>query len=193
MKEQQKEDLFRALGEVGSDLVDMAEKRTFAPRRWRRWGSIAAGLAVAVCLTALALPYFPSGCGASSENTEDYSRSAPDENEAAYEEETAAEGRDSAAAYDADAGGTTESPSDAEAGIRFAVDGVWYEIAPGLEAPLSGRPEDLGSVRGIVTEADWEELDGCTVYAAGGGSQAVYVQTADGYYYAAAVLSDPQG
>lgn len=180
MKDQNKEYLFRALGEVGSDLVNMAEKRTAFPNRWRRWGTIAAGLVLVVCLTTLALPYFPKGCGASSESDAgSYARSG-DQNEAPAEaadaagmseetEEDAIEGADMPAAYGAEP-------------LRFAVDGAVYELQSDAPIPLETPPEDLGSVQGVVSASDWEELLGCTVYAAADG--AVYVETAEGYYAA---------
>ena len=79
MKEEKQERLFRALGDVGSDLIDMAEKQTFAPSHWRKWGSLAACLAVILCLSVLALPYFPKGCGSGkSSSTVNESTSAAD-------------------------------------------------------------------------------------------------------------------
>ena len=56
------EKLFTALADVGDDLLDMAQNKRFV-NPWKRWGKIAACLAVVICLTALALPYFPMGCG----------------------------------------------------------------------------------------------------------------------------------
>ena len=64
-----KEDLLRALGDVGEDLLHMAEHKKFY-NQWKRWASIAACLALVVSLSVLALPYFPMGCGSSAEKTE---------------------------------------------------------------------------------------------------------------------------
>lgn len=60
------EKLFSALGDVGEDLLQMAEQRRFV-NPWRRWGVLAACFALVVSFSVLALPYFPMGCGASSE------------------------------------------------------------------------------------------------------------------------------
>jgi len=51
------EKLFRALGDIGADLVEKAETKTFRPKQWRRWGALAACLALVLCLTAVAVPY----------------------------------------------------------------------------------------------------------------------------------------
>lgn len=51
-----KETLFQALSDVGDDLLDMAENKRFV-NPWRKWGQMAAVLAVVVCLGALAAPY----------------------------------------------------------------------------------------------------------------------------------------
>ncbi len=64
-----KEDLLRALGDVGEDLLHMAEHKKFY-NQWKRWASLAACLALVVSLSVLALPYFPIGCGASMEKSE---------------------------------------------------------------------------------------------------------------------------
>ena len=63
----EKETLFRAIGDVGGDLIHMAETRTFHSSPWRRWGALAACLALVLCVSAIALPYFPRGCGAAPE------------------------------------------------------------------------------------------------------------------------------
>ena len=62
-----KETLFHAIGDVGDDLIHMAETRTFHSSPWRRWASLAACLALVLCVSAIALPYFPKGCGAAQE------------------------------------------------------------------------------------------------------------------------------
>jgi len=50
------EKLFRAVGDVGGDLIHMAEAKTFAASPWRRWGALAACLALVACLGFAALP-----------------------------------------------------------------------------------------------------------------------------------------
>ncbi len=64
-----KEDLLRALGDVGEDLLHMAEHKKFHSQ-WKKWASLAACLVLVVSLSVLALPYFPMGCGASMEKSE---------------------------------------------------------------------------------------------------------------------------
>ena len=59
----QEEKLLRALTEVGDDLIARADSCRYGPNPWKRWGSLAASLALVVSLTALALPYLPMGCG----------------------------------------------------------------------------------------------------------------------------------
>ena len=36
-RDKRRETLFRAIGGVGGDLIDMAEKRVFRAGIWRRW------------------------------------------------------------------------------------------------------------------------------------------------------------
>ena len=57
------ERLLEALSYIGDDLLWMAEHSQFA-NPWKKWGSLAACLALVLSLTVLALPYFPIGCGA---------------------------------------------------------------------------------------------------------------------------------
>lgn len=59
----QEEKLLRALTDVGDDLIARADDCRFGVSPWKRWGSLAASLALVVSLTALALPYLPMGCG----------------------------------------------------------------------------------------------------------------------------------
>lgn len=65
MKQDREEKLLRALNDVGDDLVTRAGDCRYAPNPWKRWGAIAASLALVISLTALALPYFPMGCSSS--------------------------------------------------------------------------------------------------------------------------------
>lgn len=64
----QEEKLLRALGDVGDDLIIRADGCRYGPNPWKRWGSVAASLALVLSLTALALPYFPIGCGSAEKN-----------------------------------------------------------------------------------------------------------------------------
>ncbi len=180
MKDRDQEYLFCALGEVGSDLVNRAEKQTAFSDRWRRWGTIAAGLVLVVCLTTLALPYFPVGCGAASESAANGAARSADQNEkTAVAADEAGMPETTADSAEEDA----EKPAAyAASPVCFEVDGAAYELRSDEPVPPETPPEDLGSVQGVVTASDWEELLGCTVYTAADG--AVYVETAEGYYAA---------
>ena len=50
--------LFLAVGEVGADLVDLAENRSFRPGVWRRWGALAACMVLLVGAALTVLPRF---------------------------------------------------------------------------------------------------------------------------------------
>ena len=63
MNNPQNENLFLALGEVGGDLVELAERGTFRPNLWRRWGAVAACMALLIGLASWALPKFSGGAG----------------------------------------------------------------------------------------------------------------------------------
>lgn len=78
MDRDRQEKLLRALNDVGDDLVAMARERRFGVSPWRRWGALAASLALVVSLTALALPYFPMGCGSSSDSAAETQATAED-------------------------------------------------------------------------------------------------------------------
>lgn len=62
MKTDREEKLLRALNDVGDDLVTGAGNYQASTGGWKRWGAIAASLALVISLTALALPYLPIGC-----------------------------------------------------------------------------------------------------------------------------------
>lgn len=193
------EKLFRAIGEVGGDLIDMAEKRVFTPSRWRRWGSIAACLAVILCLSTLALPYFPMGCGSSAPNQ----NTSSDEN-LAVSADTAPADTAPEEVDPADSGTTEESPE---------TPGIGTEETDGVEAGRTKEqlvflntvyyPEALYSAEeargylsdylGTVTDADQASLIGAPVYLKSGSSVRqdgdtgvpleIFVETGDGYLY----------
>ena len=64
MKTDREEKLLRALNDVGDDLVTGAGNYQASAGGWKRWGAVAASLALVICLTALALPHLPMGCSA---------------------------------------------------------------------------------------------------------------------------------
>ena len=210
-----KEYLFRALGDVGDDLIHMAETRKFY-NQWKKWVSLAACLALIVSLSALVLPYFPMGCGSSKESTteecaapaEKEKAEAPAEEAPAMEEEAKME-----AATEESAPVEEEAPADgtpeAETGVmdqipeghdvtQLTVCSTIYYTQLVQEAYVDGKPAALGEYIGDVTESDDESLIGCAVYAVpystwfsnhavNGQSvpQNIYVEGPNGWFFAA--------
>lgn len=95
------ERLFRAIGDVGDDLIARADRPAQKQRAWLRWGALAACCALVIGLAALALPQMGFGAAsadnAAANSTAEFSvqdttaaenaKSAPtDANEAAAEE-----------------------------------------------------------------------------------------------------------
>ena len=178
-----KELLFRALNDVGDDLLHMAENRRFA-NPWKKWASLAACLVLIVSLSVLALPYFPMGCGASVKTEEapaamEESAAAP---EAETQENTKAEApaeetpvKEEALEEEAAVEEPTGDVPDQEAGTSDSVtadqgEADWFVVCDTLyyvDAVLTGEemPRDAGDYLGDVTDAAEEELLGCSVYA----------------------------
>lgn len=116
------EDLIRALGDVGDDLIQLAQsKKTVSP--WKKWVSLAACTVLVISLGMLTLPYFPMGCGASSEEPQ-----APDlqaDMEYVVSESEAEEAPMESPVEDKETGsGVTEGAVEAsmEAQVRLAVE-----------------------------------------------------------------------
>lgn len=180
------EELFRAIGDVGGDLIDMAEKATFAPSRWRRWGSIAACLVVLAGLTALLLPYVTMG---SSENS---TATVLEAKPGAAPEEPAAE--DMASVEE-------DTDSTAEAALKTDMDGmnalaskeqlIFGDVIYYVEALYSDEEAQthLGRYLGTVTDADEEAYIGERVYQKSGSDMQdglpleIFVLTEKGYLY----------
>lgn len=201
-----KEFLFRALGDVGDDLLHMAEHKKFSSP-WKKWGALAACLALIVSLSALALPYFPMGCGSSNANESASSDTAmPEMNEesSVVEAETPAEeapaevesptGEEAAVEDSVEAG---EPELDQAAGTtRVTVCSTVYYIKIGVT--LDGqKPGNVGEYLADVTDSNDEALIGCPVYAVmyttwysnyavDGQSvpQDIYIDGPDGWLYA---------
>lgn len=164
--------LFRALTEIGDDLLLMAQNKKFV-NPWKRWGKLAACIALVVCLAAISLPYFPMGCGAAKQ-----APAAKEEAPAAEESvlETPAEEAPMEEAPEEEP--TEEAPAlDAEPGEVVSVffDGRRYELQPGIV----DAPDNLGETLGVVEESDGRDLTGCTIYAMA-GSENIYVWTPEG-------------
>ena len=155
------EKLLRALGDIGDDLLCMAEHRRFA-NGWKKWASLAATLVLVVSLGLLALPYFPMGCGAS----------APDRNNSAVSStETApADSVDTSSKPEIDQGldDAAESPEQeqnaAETKTTVVCGGTIYYLNETVVLP-GQTPANLSEAVGTVTESSDETLVGCTVYA----------------------------
>ena len=185
------EKLLEALTGVGDDLLELAQNKRF-PNPWRRWGKIAACLALVLCLTALALPYLPMGCGSAKSEAPMADTSGANEKADVTEEAAPAETPELPAEE-------PEAPVENDGGVektmtKFVVCGTYYYLQPQYATSLDEPPEELGEELGTVTSADLPELLGCTVYkeqnsavfdryAVDGQAvtQNVWVRTADGY------------
>lgn len=174
------EKIFEALSGVGDDLLQMAQDRRF-PNAWRRWGRTAACLALVVCLTAIALPYFPIGCGSSTEAPAmaeppaATQEAAPMEN--AVKEESKAEEVKKEEPKE-------ETRPENEEGKSEEVVSVWfrdvrYELQPGVVEKL----QDLGEPLGEVEASDGRDLTGCRIFAVP-ASEDLYVETPEGFVLA---------
>lgn len=120
MKQDKQEKLLRALNDVGDDLVTGAEDCRYAPNPWKRWGAIAASLALVISLTALALPYFPMGCGAADS-------AAPEENQTTAPDSDRNETADQNSSIDSSMEDKTTAPEDPSYG--FSDDAILDAVA----------------------------------------------------------------
>ena len=156
--EKRGERLFRAIGGVGGDLIDMAEKRMFRAGLWRRWLPVAACLALVAGMGLLTWRQIWSG-------------QVPNGRDLASPAETAQE---PAAAPEEPSAPASELPAQAENGgsgemaaqvrQRLTVKGVVYYVeAVYGQLPSKERP---GSWLGTVSKADDPDLVGADVYAA---------------------------
>ena len=164
------ERILEALNDIGDDLLDMAQNRRFV-NHWKRWGRTAACLALVICLTALALPYFPVGCGSSTETAAP--EAAPEAPAAVEKQEIPME---EAPAEECMPEAEEAPAADVTEVITVWMGGIGYEIQPGVREV----PEDLGKELGMVEKSDGRPLDGCKVFAAleSGG---IYVEVPEGY------------
>lgn len=166
------EKIFEALTDIGDDLLEMAQNRRFI-NHWKRWGRTAACLALVICLTALALPYFPVGCGSSSHETAapaPEAAPAPQAPSAAPEEAPAPEAApEEAVPESAPTADSTETVT------------VWFaDAAYELQSGVLEAPEDLGEPLGEVETSDGRDLNGCLIFAVL-ESEDIYVQVPEGY------------
>ncbi len=173
------EDLFRAIGDVGDDLIHMAEHRRFSGQ-WKKWLSMAASIALIVSLGALALPYFPMGCGAKSAAPEaapeepKYSMDVMDQESKAEEPEAPMEAEpeaEEAAPMEPNTGASTndavmEEPQDEAVRkdvTQITICSTVYYLRPGI-VKEGATPGNLGQYIGEVETSDNEAYIGCPVY-----------------------------
>ena len=171
------EKLFEALCNIGDDLILMAQNKRYI-NHWKRWGRTAACLALVLCLTVLALPYFPMGCGTKEEAPAEAPAETPAETPAERPAETPAETPAEAPAEEAE----QEAAPQEVVTVWFA--DTAYEVQQIVEAP-----EDLGELLGQVQASDGRDLIGCNVYAAAAHDE-IYVETETGEYLSAVKAQD---
>lgn len=169
------EKLFEALCGIGDDLLLMAQDKRYI-NHWRRWGRTAACLALVLCLTVFALPYFPMGCGAAKEAPAE-SSAIPAETPAETPAEAPAE-RPAEESAEEESGVKEEAKEDQmpEEVVTVWFADVAYEIQQTVE-----KPADLGELLGHVQASDGRDLAGCKVYASE-TPERIYVETETGEY-----------
>lgn len=205
------EKIIDALGDIGDDLLLMAHTRRFVSH-WKRWLRTAACLALVICLTALALPYLPIGCGSSSKDSTETAmppdmqqdatiEEAPAEAEPETEEETASgetAPEDSPEGAPADTEDTCpeEKIETSQALCQLVVQSTIYYLDESVVLP-GETPSNIGEYIGDITSSDDTTLTGCKAYAMSGtvwfsnhavDGQSVpaeiYVDSPDGWLFA---------
>ena len=180
------EELFRAVGQVGDDLIARAEKTPARQAsRWKPFVALAACCVLLVGIAALVLPGWlgssksadtAAPAAAAEENARAYSEDILVESaapEAEFEEYAAAQ---EAPAADAPAEDATGSSAKAQAVETGAPDGDWivfggqyYILAPANDpahpAGEGGDGEARGAQLGTVDDSSDDTLIGCAVYA----------------------------
>ena len=185
------EKLFRAVGQVGDDLIARAEKTP--ARQASRWRSLAALAACCVLLVGIAALTLPSWLGSSKSADTAAPAAAAEENARAYSEDILVESAAPEAEFeeyataqeapameappaDAPAEDATGSSAKAQAAEAGAPDGDWivfggqyYILAPANDpAHLAGEGGDgeaRGAQLGTVDDSSDGALIGCAVYA----------------------------
>lgn len=175
------EDLFRAIGDVGDDLIHMAEHRRFS-NQWKKWLSMAACMALIASFGVLVLPYFPMGCGAGSAAPEmavpeepkysyaddimDQEVKAEEPMEAPMESEPEAEESVEPNAGASTNDGMMEESQNEKVGedvTQITVCSTIYYLRPGI-VKEGATPGNLGQYIGEVEDSDNEAYIGCPVY-----------------------------
>ena len=180
------EELFRAVGQVGDDLIARAEK---APaRQASRWRPLAALAACCVLLVGIAALVLPGWLGSSKSADTAAPAAAAEENARAYSEDILVESAapeaefeeyataQEAPAMEAPAADAPGSSAKAQAVETGAPDGDWivfggqyYILAPANDpahpAGEEGDGEARGAQLGTVDDSSDGALIGCAVYA----------------------------
>lgn len=187
------EELFRAVGQVGDDLIARAEKTPARQvSRWRPLAALAACCVLIVGIAALTLPSWlgssktastaaPAAAAEESASARAYSEDILVESaapEAEFEEYATAQEAPAmeAPAADAPAEDATGSSAKAQAAEAGAPDGDWivfggqyYMLAPANDpahlASEGGDGEARGAQLGTVDDSSDGALIGCAVYA----------------------------
>lgn len=185
------EELFRAVGQVGDDLIARAEKTP--ARQASRWRPLAALAACCVLLVGIAALVLPGWLGSSKSADTAAPAAAAEENARAYSEDILVESAApeaefeeyataqeapamEAPAADAPAEDATGSSAKAQAAEAGAPDGDWivfggqyYVLAPANDpahpAGEGGDGEARGAQLGTVDDSSDGALIGCAVYA----------------------------
>ncbi len=154
------ETLFRALGDIGDDLLHMAATKKFV-NPWKKWASLAACLALVICLGTLVLPYFPMGCG-SAGSPQEPEMEAPAETESMTP--TAPESGEESVEMEAPEKTPMPEPDSGE-GVEetWVVYGSTYYYLNGTV--FYEKPENLGEKLGVVEDSTGGGLVDCPVYA----------------------------
>lgn len=181
------EELFRAVGQVGDDLIARAEK---APaRQASRWRPLAALAACCVLLVGIAALVLPGWLGSSKSADTAAPAAAAEENARAYSEdilvesaapeaefeeyataqETPAMEAPAADAPAEDATGSAKAQAGAPEGDWIVFGGQYYILAPANDpahpAGEEGDGEARGAQLGTVDDSSDGALIGCAVYA----------------------------
>lgn len=175
------ETLFRALSDVGDDLLELAQTKSFV-NPWRRWAKTAACLALVLCLTALVLPSFPRGCGSAKDQSQIPEAAEDVQSPSASPEETNADTAVPEEGSGEYGSGEKQEAADAAEPVTFRFEEQTYALESGpLEAPVTVG-EDLG------TPESWNgrDLSGCRLYSSEEPDM-LYVETPEGIYQAFAV------
>lgn len=153
---ERRERLFRALSDVGGDLIDTAETRRFSAGAWRKWLPVAACMTLLVGLSLLALPVLRSGEEPEAAQIIEQSQQFLTDTKGTVPEETIDEPKEGYGT----SGGQAYAAENWE---RLVIQGMIYYV----QACYKAEDAELGTYLGTVTGADNPELVGAAVYAGG--------------------------